>query len=60
MLDTVESVHVTVDGLRQLGSTIFRSGGSARAEADLVAHQPDTTSVLIPRRARIRVLGLGR
>jgi len=28
MLDTVESVHVTVDGLRQLESTIFRSGGA--------------------------------
>jgi hypothetical protein len=37
MLDAVESVPVTVDGLRQLGSTLFRSGGSARAEADLVA-----------------------
>jgi len=41
MLDTVESVHVTVDGLRQLESTIFRSRGSARAEADLVADQPE-------------------
>lgn len=37
MLNTAESVHVTVDGLRRLGSAIFRLGGSARAEADLVA-----------------------